>query len=102
MVYRDSGAGMLWPMLTKSNYHEWSLLMKVKMQAQQLCEAVDVGGVSYNDNRRALEALCTVVPSESATTKYAARRCSDSARSGKGSPSTPVSKSRTLPSASPI
>ena len=30
-VYRDSGAGTPWPMLTKSNYHEWSLLMKVKM-----------------------------------------------------------------------
>ena len=30
-VYRDSGAGTPWPMLTKSNYHEWSLLMKVKL-----------------------------------------------------------------------
>jgi hypothetical protein len=30
-VYRDSGAGMQGPMLTKSNYHKWSLLMKVKM-----------------------------------------------------------------------
>jgi DUF2075 family protein len=32
-IYRDSGADMPWPMLTKSNYHEWSLLMKVKLQA---------------------------------------------------------------------
>jgi hypothetical protein len=30
-VYCDSGAGTPWPMLTKSNYHEWSLLMKVKL-----------------------------------------------------------------------
>jgi hypothetical protein len=35
-IYRDSGAGTPWPMLTKSNYHEWSLLMKVKLQAWQL------------------------------------------------------------------
>ena len=31
-VYRDLGAGTPWPMLTKSNYHEWILLMKVKLQ----------------------------------------------------------------------
>jgi hypothetical protein len=36
--------------------------MKVKLQAWQLCEAVHAGGVSYSDNRRALEALCAVVP----------------------------------------
>ena len=65
-------------MLTKSNYHEWSLLMKVKLQAQRLWEVVHVGGVSYDDDRRALEALCAVVPTElgaslanKATTKLA-------------------------------
>ena len=35
-VYKDSGTGTPWPMLIKANYHEWSLLMKVKMQARQL------------------------------------------------------------------
>jgi hypothetical protein len=64
MVYRDSGAGTSWPMLTKSNYHEWSLLMKVKLQARRLWEAVHVSGVDYDDDRRALEALCAVVPTE--------------------------------------
>ena len=28
-VYRDPGGG--WPQLTRSNYHDWSLLMKVKL-----------------------------------------------------------------------
>jgi hypothetical protein len=51
-------------MLTKSNYHEWSLLMKVKLQVRWLWEVVHVGGVSYNDDRRALEALCTAVPTK--------------------------------------
>jgi hypothetical protein len=51
-------------MLTKSNYHEWSLLMKVKLQARRLWEAVHVGGVNYDDDRRALEALCAAVPTE--------------------------------------
>jgi hypothetical protein len=32
-VYKDSGMGASWTILTKTNYHDWSLLMKVKMQA---------------------------------------------------------------------
>jgi hypothetical protein len=31
MVYCDSGARTPWPMLTKANYYEYSLLMKVKL-----------------------------------------------------------------------
>jgi hypothetical protein len=49
-------------MLTKSNYHEWSLLMKVKLQARQLWEAVHVGSIGYSEDRWALEALCAAVP----------------------------------------
>jgi len=63
-VYRDSRAGTPWPMLIKSNYHKWSLLMKVKLQALGLWEAVHIGGVDYDDDRRALEALCATVPTE--------------------------------------
>ena len=51
-------------MLTKSNYHEWSLLMKVKLQTWRLWEAVHVGGVDYDNDRRVLEALCAAVPTE--------------------------------------
>ena len=80
-VYRDSRAGTPWSMLTKSNYHEWSLLMKVKLQALRLWEAgrrFTLGGSRSLANRRALEALCTAVPTElgaslakKATTKLA-------------------------------
>ena len=56
--------GSPWPMLTKSNYHKWNLLMKVKMQARQLWETVDVGGVDFHDDRRALEAIRAAVPTE--------------------------------------
>ena len=51
-------------MLTKSNYHEWSLLMKVKLQARRLWEAVHVGGVDYDDDCRVLEALCASIPTK--------------------------------------
>jgi hypothetical protein len=49
-------------MLTKSNYHEWSLLMKVKLQARHLWEVVHIGDVGYSDDRWALDALCAVMP----------------------------------------
>jgi hypothetical protein len=50
-LYRNSGAGTPWPMLTKSNYHEWSLLMKIKLQARHLWEAVHISGIGYDDDR---------------------------------------------------
>ena len=53
-------------MLTKSNYHEWSLLMMVKLQARRLWEAVHVGGVDYDNDRRALEAFAPPSPPSSA------------------------------------
>ncbi|XP_066392142.1 uncharacterized protein [Miscanthus floridulus] len=59
-----AGGGNAMSMLTKSNYHKWSLLMKVKLLARWLWEAVHVGGVNYDDDRRALEALCTAIPTE--------------------------------------
>jgi hypothetical protein len=51
-------------MLTKSNYQEWRLLMKVKLQARRLWKAVHVSGVNYDDDHRVLEALCAAVPIE--------------------------------------
>ena len=61
-VYRDPGGR--WPQLTRANYHDWSLLMKVKLQAQGLWDAVRYGNVDYDEDRRALEALCAAVPPE--------------------------------------
>ena len=51
-------------MLTKTNSHEWSLLMKVKMQARQLWDAIEYGDLPYHDDRRALEAIIAGVPPE--------------------------------------
>lgn len=67
-VYRDLGAGTPWPMLTKTNYHEWSLLMKVKMQARQLWDAVDGGDVDFHNDRWVLEAILAAAPPEMGAT----------------------------------
>jgi hypothetical protein len=56
-----------WPMLTKTNYNDWSLLMKVKLQARQLWEAVEFGDIEFRDvefheDRLALDALLASIP----------------------------------------
>jgi hypothetical protein len=50
--------------LTKTNYDEWSSMMKVKLEARQMWDAVRLGGVSRQEDRRALEALCSAVPTK--------------------------------------
>ena len=39
-VVRDVG-GANWPVLTRTNYGEWSVTMKVKLRARRLWKAVD-------------------------------------------------------------
>jgi hypothetical protein len=62
-IIRDSG-NTQWPVLTKTNYPEWCLMMKVKLEARRMWVAVRLGGVSRHEDRRALEALCSAVPTE--------------------------------------
>jgi len=50
--------------LTKTNYNEWSLLMKVKLQARHLWDVVEHGDGDFHDDRTALEAICSAVPPE--------------------------------------
>ena len=64
VVYRDSGSGTNWPMLSKTNYHEWSQEMKLRMQARDLWDAVEGERVSFRDDRRAMEAIVAAVPKE--------------------------------------
>ena len=51
-------------MLTKTNYTEWSAVMKVKLQARHMWETVRYGDVDDHEDRRALEALYSAVPME--------------------------------------
>jgi hypothetical protein len=66
----EANGSTLWPMLTKTNYKEWSLVMKLKMHARKMWDAVrrvDVD-VDFHDDRRALEAILTTVLLEMAPT----------------------------------
>lgn len=62
-VVKDVGGGK-YPMLTRTNYAEWSLLMKVMLQARGLWEAIEFGADDFQEDRMALEAILHAVPLE--------------------------------------
>ncbi|WVZ93291.1 hypothetical protein U9M48_039285 [Paspalum notatum var. saurae] len=58
-----SGAVEL-PMLTRTNYHEWSLVMQVSLEALGLWKVVETEKVERRDDRMALAAMLRGVPSD--------------------------------------
>jgi hypothetical protein len=63
-VVRDSGSIGTWPQLTKTNYVEWSLRMKLKLQARDLWDVIEFSDGDFRDDRTALDTICSAVPSE--------------------------------------
>jgi hypothetical protein len=63
-VIRESSSTGTWPQLTKTNYNEWSLRMRLKLQARDLWDVIEFGDDDYRDDRSALDAICSVVPTE--------------------------------------
>jgi hypothetical protein len=57
-----------YPTLTKTNYNQWALLMKIKLEARGLWGAVDPGDAEFQVDRMALDAICSTVPLEMVTT----------------------------------
>ena len=60
---RDVG-GAQYPMLTRTNYAEWVVLMKVMLKARRLWAAVTVGTADEEDEQSAMEAILKSVPAE--------------------------------------
>ncbi|CAO2208242.1 unnamed protein product [Urochloa humidicola] len=56
-VIEKTVAGASYPMLTRTNYQEWSLVMKVNFQAQGFWEAIDPGDCDDREDQLALAAL---------------------------------------------
>ena len=63
-IIREGSSSGKWPQLTRTNYHEWSLRMQLKMQACHLWDAVEYDDVDFDDDRSALDAICSAVPAE--------------------------------------
>ena len=70
-VIKEGGGGPTnYPVLTKTNYNNWALLMKIKLEAKCLWGAIDPDGVTieHQEDRMALDAICSVVPTEMIST----------------------------------
>jgi hypothetical protein len=63
-VIREVGGGSSYSTLTKTNYSDWALLMKVKLKARGLWAAVEPGGDDLQDDMMALDVLSSAVPPE--------------------------------------
>jgi hypothetical protein len=64
-VVREIGVGPAnWPLLTKTNYTEWALIMKIKLQVRNLWEAIEPRDVMLQEDRMALDAITSAVPQE--------------------------------------
>jgi hypothetical protein len=64
-IVRESGGGAVnWPTLTKTNYTEWAIFMRVKLQGAGLWEAVDTDTAPERMERQALDAILCSVPTE--------------------------------------
>ena len=50
--------------LTRTNYSEWAVTMKVKLRARRLWSAIDKGIDNEEDDMSALEAIIAAVPVE--------------------------------------
>ena len=57
-------SGTSWPTLTRTNYGEWAVTMKVKLRARWLWNAIDKGTDIEEDDMSALEAILAAVPAE--------------------------------------
>jgi hypothetical protein len=63
-VIHEVGDGSSYPTLTKTNYSDWMLLIKVKLKARALWSVIEDGGVDQQEEMMVLDALCDAVPPE--------------------------------------
>jgi hypothetical protein len=64
---REGGGGgpANYPVLNKTNYTSWLLLMKIKLQARCICGAIDPGAdIPEHKDRMALDAIYSAIPKE--------------------------------------
>jgi hypothetical protein len=64
VIDNSSFAGIVYPTPTRMNYTEWSLVMKVNLQAAGLWVVIESGDGDYHDHRTALIAILRAVPLE--------------------------------------
>jgi hypothetical protein len=61
-VVENATVSIIYPVLTHTNYLEWSLVMRVNLQAAGLWDAIHKGAGDYRDDRNAPATLLRAVP----------------------------------------
>jgi hypothetical protein len=64
MQETGGGAAVTFPTLTKTNYMEWAILMRIVLQGASLWEAVDTGDATERQEHQALGAILRTVSSD--------------------------------------
>jgi hypothetical protein len=67
-VIREVGGGNSYPALTKINYSNLMLLVKVKLKARALWSVIENGGADQQEEMMVSGALCGAVPLEMVST----------------------------------
>ena len=58
-------SSLVWPMLTRSNYVEWAMLMQINYEAMEIWDVIDPGtNVKRSQDQQAMGALMRSVPKE--------------------------------------
>ena len=59
-------SSLMWPMLSRSNYTKWAMLMQCNYEAMEIWDVIDPGGagVKRAQDRQAMSALLRSVPKE--------------------------------------
>jgi hypothetical protein len=63
-VVEKATTAIMYPVLSCTNYTEWSLVMRMNLQAAGLWEAISKGAGDYRKDRNTLAALLQAVPPE--------------------------------------
>jgi hypothetical protein len=63
-VVEKASTSIVYAVLTRTNYSEWSLVMRVNLQAVGMWDVIHKGIDDYWDDRNALAALLRAVPTE--------------------------------------
>jgi hypothetical protein len=63
---RVQESSLMWPMLTRSNYVEWAMLLQCNFETLEIWDTIDPGGegVKRSQDRQAMAGILRSVPQE--------------------------------------
>lgn len=63
-VVKEVGGSTPFPQLTRTNYEDWCILMRVKLEARGLWDAAEFGDANRQEDRMAVDAILSAIPAE--------------------------------------